>query len=221
MVLEHGWQNRGIASALARYAKLWAGLGCPVVAQLVDADARNMGRLAERMASVDGVVGLELVPLTHEVEVAARMVRNAALASDLPVWVKVPLDVARAWAGSLVERGANGLVIGQAVRGELASEQGAVVNGVLYGPLTFALMLPVLRAVAQLQLPAALIACGGIHTAEQMWGALDAGASAVQIESALWVEPALPNWLVGAWAEGAVANLRRQRAQVGGRDVGR
>jgi dihydroorotate dehydrogenase len=67
--------------------------------------------------------------------------------------------------------------------------------------LTFALMLPVLRAMARLQLPAALIACGGIHTVAQMEQALDAGASAVQVDTALWVEPALPNWLALAWVE--------------------
>jgi dihydroorotate dehydrogenase len=73
--------------------------------------------------------------------------------------------------------------------------------------LAFALTLPVLRAVARLQLPAALLACGGIHTAAQMHEALDAGASAIQIDTALWVEPALPNWLASDWqarqAEGA------------------
>ena len=65
----------------------------------------------------------------------------------------------------------------------------------------FALMLPVLRALARLQLPAALIACGGIHTVAQMQQALDAGADAVQMDTAVWVEPALPNWLATAWEE--------------------
>jgi dihydroorotate dehydrogenase len=74
--------------------------------------------------------------------------------------------------------------------------------------LTFALMLPVLRALARLQLPAALIACGGIHTIAQMEQALAAGASAVQVETALWVEPALPNWLVAAWEERRVREAR-------------
>jgi dihydroorotate dehydrogenase (NAD+) catalytic subunit len=201
MVLETGWQNRGVSNAIARHGKLWPKIGCPVVAQLVDADARSMGKLAARMAGVQGIAGLELVPLTHDVEEAARMVRHAVEASDLPVWVKLPLVDAVAWAGPLVEVGANGLVVGQAPRGQLGSEATGVVSGGLHGPLTFALMLPVLRVLARLQLPAVLIACGGVHTVAQMEQALDAGADAIQVDTAVWVEPALPNWLVAAWEE--------------------
>lgn len=201
IVLESGWQNRGASSAINRYGKLWANLGCPVVVQLVDADARSMGKLAGRVASVPGVAGLELVPLTHELDVAARMVRNASQASDLPVWVKVSLSEAVGWAKVLVEAGANGLVVGQAPRGELGLVPAGVVSGALHGPLVFALTLPVVRAVAHLNLPAALIACGGIHTVAQMNEALAAGADAIQVDTAVWVEPALPNWLVSAWAE--------------------
>ncbi len=160
-----------------------------------------MGKLAARISAMQGIAGLELVPLTREIEVATRMVRYVVQATDLPVWVKVSFEEASAWARPLVEMGANGLVLGQAPRGQLGSEATGLVDGGLYGPLTFALMLPVLRAVARLQLPAALIACGGLHTVEQMWQALDAGADALQVDTALWVEPALPNWLAAAWEE--------------------
>ena len=206
LVLETGWQNRGVSNALARHGKLWPTLGCPVVAQLVDADARSMGKLAARVAASAGIMGLELVPLTQEVEVAARMVRNAAEASDLPVWVKVPLSEAVRWAEPLVKAGANALVVGQPLRGEVGLKAGDVVSGGLFGPLTFALVLPVLRSLARLHLSAALIACGGIHTTEQMEQALEAGASAIQVDTAVWVEPALPNWLVTAWQESKIGS---------------
>ncbi len=52
-------------------------------------------------------------------------------------------------------------------------------------------MLAALLDVAALHLPAALIASGGIHTAEHVRQALAAGAAAVQIDSALWVEPGI------------------------------
>lgn len=201
MVVESGGQNRGITNALFRYSKLWPSFGCPVVVQVVDGDARGMGKLVARLATVAGIAGLELVPFSDELDVVARMVRYTAQEVDLPIWVKVPLDKAVAWAEPLVRRGANGLVVGQPVVGQIGRDDGAVVQGALYGPLTFALMLPVLRDVARLQLPAALIACGGVHHVAQMEAALDAGADAVQVDSALWVEPALPNWLVAAWQE--------------------
>jgi dihydroorotate dehydrogenase (NAD+) catalytic subunit len=202
MVLESGLQNRGVANALRRYAILWPKLGCPVVAQLADNDPLSMGKVAARVATAPGIMGLELLPLTREVELAARMVRQVVRASDLPVWVKVPLQEAVAWAEPLLASGANGLTVAQPVQGQLGKEGSGLVSGALFGPLTFALMLPVLRAVARLQLPLALIACGGVHTVAQMEQALEAGASAVQIDSAVWVEPALPNCLVAGWREG-------------------
>jgi dihydroorotate dehydrogenase (NAD+) catalytic subunit len=203
-VLDTDWQNRGVSNAIARHGKLWPKLGCPVVAQLVDADARSMGRLATRFAESVGILGLELVPLTHDVEVAARMVRTVVGSSDLPVWVKLSLDEAVAWAAPLVTAGANGLVVGHPPHGEVGLKDAQVVSGGLFGPLTFALMLPVLRSVVALNLPVAVIACGGIHTAAQMQQALEAGASAVQIDSAVWVEPALPNWLVTDWQKNRI-----------------
>jgi dihydroorotate dehydrogenase (NAD+) catalytic subunit len=202
MVLETGWQNRGAANAISRYARLWPALGCPVVAQVVEADPAGMGQVAGRLAGVRGIAGLELVLLTHEVRTAARLVRAAVVGSDLPIWVKLPLAEAVGWAKPLVDAGANGLVVGQPPRGQSGSESTQLVSGALYGPLTFTLVLPVLRRVAQQQLPAALIACSGIHTLTQMQQALDAGASAVQVDTAIWIEPALPNWLATAWAEG-------------------
>ena len=208
MVLETGWQNRGVSNVLARHSKLWPSLGSPVVAQLVDSDARSMGKIAARMGAAPGILGIEIVPLTDDVAVAARMVRIVVQSADLPVWVKLPLHDAVAWAKPLAEVGANGLVIGQPPRGQLGTEARGLVSGALYGPLTFALMLPVLRAVARLQLPVALIACGGVHTAQQLEEALDAGASAVQVDSAVWVEPALPHWLIAAWQEQASARAR-------------
>ncbi len=64
--------------------------------------------------------------------------------------------------------------------------------------LIFPLMLEVLLQVAAQQLPAALIACGGIHTADHVQQALAAGAQAVQIDSAVWVEPGLPGRLAAS-----------------------
>ncbi len=75
----------------------------------------------------------------------------------------------------------------------------AAVRGYVYGPLTFPLMLEALAEVAAQKLPTVLIACGGIHAWEHVRQALDAGAAAVQVDSAVWVEPGLPNQLVQAW----------------------
>jgi dihydroorotate dehydrogenase len=208
-VLETGLQNRGLASVLAKFAKQWPRLGCPVVAQVAEADARSLARLVSRLAETPGLGGLELLPLTDESAAAARLVRAASQASDLPVWVKLSLAEAETWAASMVEAGASGLVVGQPLRAALRRETGTaesrLVQGALYGPLAFAPMLARLAAVAALGLPCALIACGGIHSVEQARQALDCGAQAVQVDSVLWVEPAAASWI----AAGLAADARR------------
>ncbi len=115
-------------------------------------------------------------------------------ASDLPVWVKLPLESAAALAASAVDAGAVGIVMGQPVPGASARQaaDGAIhwVRGSLFGPAIFPQMLRSLLDVAALHLPCALIACGGIHTRLDVRQALAAGAHAVQIDSLAWVEPA-------------------------------
>jgi dihydroorotate dehydrogenase len=102
-----------------------------------------------------------------------------------------------------VEAGAVGIVVGQpppaaAVRTKAAGKP-ALVQGALYGPVVFHLMLAALVTVSKLALPAALIACGGIHTEEQARTVLRIpGVRALQIDSALWIEPGLPGQLATA-----------------------
>jgi dihydroorotate dehydrogenase (NAD+) catalytic subunit len=207
LVLAIGLQNRGVNSVLSKFARFWPRLGCPVVVQIAENDPRLLSRLVERLAPVKGITGLELMLLTQDVNVAQQLV-CAAQSGDLPIWVKLPLAQAADWAEALVEAGASGLVVGQAPPAALGrspspSEMrgvGALVRGGLYGPLAFAPMLERLAAVAELRLPCALIAAGGIHAVDQVRQALATGADAVQLDTALWVEPALLGWVVAALA---------------------
>lgn len=204
MVLNTGLQNRGAASVLGKFAKLWPRLGCPVVAQVADGEPRGLARLADQMAGLTGLSGFELLPLTDEIALVQRMVRGLAERSDLPVWVKLPLATAAAWAAPLADACANGLVVGQPPLGRLAWEIGvgsAQVRGALYGPGVLPLMLEGLAAVAEQGLPCALLACGGIHTAAQAQQALALGAHAIQLDTVVWVEPAAAGWIATALAQ--------------------
>jgi dihydroorotate dehydrogenase len=210
IVVDAGGQSRGVDAAVNKFAKQWQRLPCPVVAQIVAESARETEKIVARLQETEGIVGLELAPGITDLATARSMVTAALRTGDRPVWVKVRLDVGAAWAGELVEAGAQGIVVGQPPRGRLPGPHGGLVAGEMYGLLVFALMLDALVEVAQQGLPAALVACGGIHTFEQMETALAAGAQAVQIDGALWVEPGLPNRLAAAWSARA-----REAAQAG------
>jgi len=199
IVLDTGLQNRGVNNAIQQYGKLWEKLGCPVIVQVVESHAPTLAKIADKLAQVRGLQGIELLP-PDEVDGArlGTLVRTIDRSCELPVWVKLPLAKAAALARAACEAGAVGLVVGQAPTGVALrhiNDTVQPVTGALYGPLVFLQMLQALLEVAGLGLPAALIACGGIHTQEQVQQALAAGARAVQIESAVWVEPGLPGRL--------------------------
>jgi dihydroorotate dehydrogenase (NAD+) catalytic subunit len=201
IVMNTGLQNRGLNAVLNKFSKLWARLGCPIVVQVAEQNPRQFVDMLERLAGVEGVGCIELLPLTQDAALAAQMVRAGDRASDLPIWVKVPPGRAVAWSQAVADVGAAGIVVGQPPPGALVRD-GAAVMGAIYGPMVFPQMLERLFAVAKLGLGPALIASGGIHTVDQAKQALEVGAAAVQVDTACWVEPGTVGTLVGGLAGG-------------------
>jgi dihydroorotate dehydrogenase (NAD+) catalytic subunit len=196
-VLESGLQNRGVNAVLRHFTALWPRLGCPVIAQLADAQPDLLGKVADRLASVMELSGLELlIPRQANADRVQRLVQATTRVNDLPVWVKLPLEQSTALASAAVAAGAVGVVVGQPPIGagfpKTTHHEAKLLTGPVYGPLAFAPMLAALAEVARLQLDCALIACGGIFSAEQVRQALGVGAHAVQLDTAVWVEPGLP-----------------------------
>lgn len=193
-VLDTGLQNRGLDATLRNFARLWPRMGCPVIVQVAESDRRHLSRMVQRLEGLDAVSGIELL-LAPDVEKRAvkGLVRAIVDSCDLPLWVKVPLDRASELALPCVESEAVGIVAGSAQAG-LVSD--LPLAGSAFGPIVFPHTLKAVQALAALHLDCALIACGGIQTAEQVRQVLGAGASAVQIDSAIWSEPGLPAYLI-------------------------
>lgn len=189
-VLQTGLQNRGVSAVIKNFARLWSRLGCPVIAQIADDVPEEAASTARRLAQVDGLMGLELRLSPHtqpnEVRPLLRTIRRSA---DLPLWVKLPLTGIADLAQAAATAGADALVIASPPLGAGVAGQGTLVRGDLFGPAAFAPMLAALAIVAELALELPLIACGGIHTPQQVRQALAAGAVAVQLDSVVWVEP--------------------------------
>jgi dihydroorotate dehydrogenase len=64
------------------------------------------------------------------------------------------------------------------------------VEAPISGPVALPFTLRALRAVAEMGLDAPIIAAGGIHSLDDALLCLDLGASAVQIRSLVWRDPA-------------------------------
>ncbi|MCE7987537.1 MAG: hypothetical protein DYG89_40745 [Caldilinea sp. CFX5] len=204
MVLGVGAQNRGVNDVVKRFARPWARLGAPVIVQVAESRPSALTFVLERLAPVPAVAGIELlIGNGTDAEVVQRAIYTTMQISDLPIWVKLPLAAAVQLAPVAVAAGAVGIVVGQpppaAALRAMPTGAPALVQGTLYGPVVYHLMFAALLAVSKLALPAALIACGGIHTAEQARTVLQIpGVRALQIDSALWIEPGLPGRLATA-----------------------
>lgn len=192
-----GW-NPGLRAVLRDFAPLWRRSATPVVVHLGAQEPEEVAALAGALENTAGVAGLELDVEDAGPGVAA--VWAARAASDLPLLVRIPLHAGDELVKALHDTPMDALVVAQPPAGLPA---GSAANdrrlGALHGPLLAPLVAArVARLAGWAQTP--LVACGGIHSAQDALALLAAGATAVQIDSAVWVDPWLPGKIATALA---------------------
>lgn len=195
-----GLQNPGLEPFLASELPWLVQQGIRVVVSIAGATLAEYADLARRLGRAPGLSGIELdlgepdpvgagVLDVREPAQAADVV--AAVCRDLPrglqVWAKISPDVARVVETTrrVSEAGAHAVVIGHALPAAFPDGRPAGLSGPAVGPV-------VLRCLVQAHaaLPAVpLIAAGGVSTAADVRRYLAAGASAVQVGSALLHDP--------------------------------
>lgn len=205
-VLGVGVQNRGIANVLKKFRKTWSRLGCPVIPQIADTAPESCAFVAEKLTESfdagDPIAGIELLlSPTSTPQASQRLIRTLLRTSDLPILVKLPFESAASLAEISVDAGADCLVIGQPPRAALirmrASShanqplQETLIAGSLGGPALFPLLLRTLIQIKARNLNCTLVASGGIYSATQARHLIECGATAVQLDGAIWVEPGL------------------------------
>jgi dihydroorotate dehydrogenase (NAD+) catalytic subunit len=144
--------------------------------------------MAKQIENIAGVGGIELH--FNPALDAAEAIRAVRAVTELPLLAKLDLDNAREIAGDCVAAGANTLVIARAPRG-MKIVDGKNWYGRLYAPSVMPLALRVIEEIGDLRLEIPLIACGGVHSVEDAREFLAAGASAVEVDSAEWIEPGI------------------------------
>ena len=196
-LLHTGDQNPGLRQVLRQYAKAWASWDTAVIVRLAGASADEYATLAARLENVEGVAGLEL-KLTQagkgqeEIAAAQELLRAVRQATALPLLAVLPLPVAGGLPEAAVEAGADALVVAAPTQGTLLiTQERAPFTGELYGAGLLPLSLHELHRIAQ-RVSAPLIGRGGIHSADDALAYLLAGASAVQVDSAILRQPTAP-----------------------------
>jgi len=191
-VLVHtGLANPGVAAVVRRYARTWARSPVPVIAHVAGVSPHEVESCCRRLSGVEAVAGIELgLPDTADPGEAEAIIRAARAATVQPLIVRLPLATSADLCQLAAEAGADALTIAAPPRGTVWCETcRRFISGRLYGPFVLPLALHALRRVAELvSLP--FIGCGGIHSLEDARAFLRAGAVAVQIDAALWRDPA-------------------------------
>lgn len=193
-VLMHtGLPNPGLKRVLKENRNIWRHHRLPVIVHLVATDISGIRRAMGVIEQEDVISAIEL-GLEDDIpwQDAERFVRAATERSEKPVLVRLPLLDAYAIADAVDQAGAAALVIGAPPRGTARDpHSGRLVSGRVYGPLVKPIALRVLSNLAGRLTDLPMIGAGGIHNPQDARDFLEAGARAVQVDSALWVQPDL------------------------------
>ncbi len=185
-----GLPNPGLRRVVQMYGERWKHSYVPIIVHIAATSTSDVARCATVLENCEGVAALELG--LHDQSTRAEvpdMIRAALENTQLPLLVQLPLYSAQLLAKVAQDAGAGALVVAAAPRGTARdAETGRLVGGRVYGPWIKA---QALRAVGQVVQSAAVpvIACGGIHSPDDARDFIEAGASAVQIDTLVWTQP--------------------------------
>ncbi|MBI5713241.1 MAG: glycerol-3-phosphate responsive antiterminator [Chloroflexi bacterium] len=191
VLIHTGWANPGLSHAIKKKKKKWERLGCPVIVHLACDSVDDVEECMEKIDRVEVIAGVEIGFRDEEETVNVEaMIKAATRIGGKPVIVQVPRSRA-IWIARVAERsGAQSISI-SLPRGTM-KHNGEWVSGRLYGAALLPQTIHLLREIkTQTSLP--IIGAGGVHSKEDVDVLLEAGASAVQIDSLAWVAPDVLN----------------------------
>ncbi len=190
VLIRTGAANPGLSRVLrdAERHRAWEQSAIPIIVAFAAQGVSDWAAMSARLDHIPGVSGIELhFNPTLDATDAICAVRAA---TELPILAKLDLDNASQVAGECIAAGANALVIGRTARG-MRIVNGKQWFGRLLGPAAKPFALRAVAEIAAMKLDAPIIACGGVHSAEDVREFLAAGACAVEIDSAVWLDPTI------------------------------
>ena len=200
-----GLANPGLDAFLADYLPTLRRAGCPIIVNVAGEDTAGFVRLAERIAGEPGVAALELniscpnvsggldlgtaPTLTEEVVREVRRVCPLPLVAKLSPNVTSIADIAcAAEAGGADALSLINTLVGMAIDAKLRRPVLGRITGGLSGPAIKPVALAMVwKAHQAVRIP--LIGIGGITSATDVVEFMLAGASAVEVGTANFVDP--------------------------------
>jgi dihydroorotate dehydrogenase (NAD+) catalytic subunit len=208
MINSIGLQNIGIQAILRDVSPVWATWRVPVIANIAGESVADYAELARRLDGAPGVSGIEMNISCPNVEsgldfavdprAAGQVTQAVRRQTDLPLLVKLSPNVTDivAIARAAAEAGADALTLINtfpAMRIDLRSRRPALGwgSGGLSGPALKPIALRTVYQVAR-SLAIPIVGCGGVMSGEDAIEFMMAGASAVQVGTATFVNPRAP-----------------------------
>lgn len=201
-----GLQNIGVERVIAELAPIWARWEVPVIVNIAGESIDDYARLAERLDGVPGVAGLELnisCPnvtadgrlFADDAELAAAATAAARASTELPLMVKLSPNVTDivAIARAVEEAGADCIslintLVGMTIDVKARRPFLANVTGGLSGPAIRPVAVRMVYAVAR-AVSVPVVGIGGITCTQDALEFLMAGATAIQVGTASFVNP--------------------------------
>ena len=191
ILLHTGLPNPGLSKVIGRHRKTWAKLPIPVILHLVGTSTRDVERASRLIDEVDDIAAVELGLSDDFAEAESLALVHAAAKMEKPLLVRLPFYECAQIALPVAEAGADALVLTAAPRGTARdTNSGRLVSGRIYGPLIKPMILRMvgrLRREIPEEIP--IIGSGGIHSPADARDYIDAGAVAVQVDTATWAQP--------------------------------
>ncbi|MCK9485164.1 MAG: dihydroorotate dehydrogenase [Dehalococcoidia bacterium] len=204
-----GFQNIGVSALIKTIAPVWERWDVPAIVNIMGETLDEYGTLAARLEGVPGVAGLEVNVSCPNVEAgglefgqvpeqAAAVVREVAAHSTLPMLVKLTPSVSdiRPIAMAVEAAGAQALTVTNTIpamaidvrtRRPVLSTGSGGLSGPAVKPIA---MRNVYLASSVVDIP--VVASGGAMTGLDVVEFVMAGATAVQVGTATFLDPAAP-----------------------------
>jgi len=215
-----GLQNVGVKAFIEEKLPYLRTLDPPLIVNIAGESIEEYVELAKRLSDQEGIAGIELniscpnvesgMEFAQDPRLTSRLVSRVRKVTPLPLIPKLSPNVTdiRVIARAAAEAGADALslintLVGMAVDVKSRRPKLAPVTGGLSGPAIRPIAVRMVWEVAQ-AVPLPLIGMGGIMTAEDALEFLIAGATAVAVGTASFLDPLAPLKVV----EGIEAYLR-------------
>jgi dihydroorotate dehydrogenase (NAD+) catalytic subunit len=204
-----GLENIGVEALVKEKAPIWAKWKVPVIVNIVGESIKEYAELAQRLDKVAGVSGIEVniscpnvaaggLEFGADPKSAAEVTAAVRAKTTLPVIVKLSPNVTdiAGIACAVEEAGADAVSLINTLKAVMIDTQTRKpvlgnINGGLSGPAIKPIALYMVYEVAK-SVKVPIIGIGGIATANDALEFIMAGASAVQVGTAIYADPCTP-----------------------------